>query len=813
MLGLLASAVFAALSLCTNAATRFYQWPWFFYWQVLLIAPIAMLVARLVVGARLTRFGGWLDGGLVLLAAANLVAAIFSPFRPQSLNAALLPVAAVSLAYLGLDWIQRDPVRRQERIAQLARTIGWLMVLFVGVSLGLWLFARVLPAWAAGTSLGAALAIRNEEPLGHSVYTAGFAILCAPWLGVLGLTAARRWRGLWLFAATLALVLVLTTSSRGGVLALVTMLACAAAIWLARSSLGGGRRLLVVAALLLAAGTFVGINPRLRDLVIHGGWNDPAIESNRQRAAMLQAGWLMGQDRPWVGFGPGTVSLVYPRYRARLSGGVDDVLQLHNTPLQLWAELGAAGVVAGLLLIVGAVCLARDAWRQVQDPVNRLRTRAVLITFVGYAVMSLFDYQLDIPLFAATTAALLVMLRTTSSGPTDAFVPSVVPSAAMRLAGALLMMALGVMLWPALPNLRARQLFAQAADARVAGDNAAFVTGAEQAARVTPWEPFYLTQLAAYYGDQYLQAGTTTERTRAGGECRARLRRALQIDPDQEYCHFNLGWLLLPSEPAEAERHFRAAARLSPHRGGLYLGIGLSLLARNDESAVSMFALEWLNDPQAFTSPRWDAPPLSALRDKVVEALHRLAVHALEQAALSPASQGQVRYVAALADWWLGRSADITVLVRYGTPEERHFFQSLEAMAKRSSIPMESGVPEPWRPLYVAWRDGTLPAGLAADPPAAADALRRRLAGMQDSFVRLLTGPPGPEAALIQYGRNDRPGHSVLQRNQDGFLLRDLYVYPESLLVRKYSSFLFPPKGYLPDWLLRQSSDLPARAP
>ena len=110
LLGLLASAVFAALSLCTNAATRFYQWPWFFYWQVLLVAPIAILVARLVAGARLARFGGWLDGGLVLLAAANVVAAIFSPFRPQSLNAALVPVAAVSLAYLGLDWIQRDPV-------------------------------------------------------------------------------------------------------------------------------------------------------------------------------------------------------------------------------------------------------------------------------------------------------------------------------------------------------------------------------------------------------------------------------------------------------------------------------------------------------------------------------------------------------------------------------------------------------------------------------------------------------------------------------------------------------------------------------
>jgi tetratricopeptide (TPR) repeat protein len=431
----------------------------------------------------------------------------------------------------------------------------------------------------------------------------------------------------------------------------------------------------------------------------------------------------------------------------------------------------------------------------------------VLTAFSGYAVMSLLDYQLDVPLFAATAAALLVVLRASSSERAEPPAAPAVPSAAARLLGVLLLAALGIMLWPTLPNLRARQLFSQAADAREAGDNAAFVAGAERAARLAPWEPFYLTQLAAYYGDQYLQAGAATERTRATDQCRALLRRALEIDPDQDYCHFNLAWLLLAKEPAEAERHFRAAARLSSYRGGVYLGIGLSLLARNEDSAISMFALEWLNDPQAFTSPRWDTPPLSSFRGRVAAALHRLAAHGLKQTALSAASRDQIRYVAALTDWWLGRSADTAELVRYGSPEQRHFFQSLEAVEKRSFTPMDSSVPEPWKPLYIAWRDGTLPVSFAKDQPAAAGAFRRRLADTQNSFVRLLTGPPGPEVALIQYGRNDRPGHSVLQRNQDGFLLRDLYVYPENLLVKKYASFLFPPKGYLPDWLLRQNSD------
>src|SRR5208283_5262286 len=227
LLGGLAFVVFTALSLSTNAATRFYQWPWFFYWQVLLIAPIATLAGRLLCRARLARFGGWLDHGLVLLVAANVIAALFSPFRPQSLNLALIPVAGVSLAYLCLDWIGRDGApERNRRAAILAEMIGASMILFVAASVAVWLFARVLPSWSAGAPLAAALRIRNAEPFGHSLYTAGAAVLSAPWLAALGIAGPRRWRGLRLLAAAFALGLVTASSSRGGVAAVITMLAC-----------------------------------------------------------------------------------------------------------------------------------------------------------------------------------------------------------------------------------------------------------------------------------------------------------------------------------------------------------------------------------------------------------------------------------------------------------------------------------------------------------------------------------------------------------------------------------------------------------
>ena len=815
-LGLLGVAVFAALSLSTNAATRFYQWPWFFYWQMLLVTPIALLAGRLLAGRRgLPRFGGWLDSGLVLLAAVNVVAALLSSFRPQSLNVALIPVAAVSLAYLELDWIERDTVQRAARITLLARLLGILMFLFAVVSLGLWLFVHVWPAWTAGRPLGEALTIRNADPLGHSVYTAGFAVLAVPWLAVLGLTTRGWQRKFWFVAATLALALVPTAYSRGGALALIAALACAAVLGLAQLSLSRFQRLLITAGVLLAAAILVGLDPRLRNLVLNRRWSALASESNRQRSAMLEAGWLMGRDRWWMGYGPGTVSLVYPRYRARLSGGVDDVLQLHNTPVQFWAELGAPGVLALVLLLLGAATLGCDSWRQrgraTAVSADRLRMQAVLVAFAGYAVMCLVDYQLDVPLFAVIVTALLVLWRVGLVEHAHASEHFIVSPLSARLAGGVLLAALTVMLWPMLPNLRARQLFASAADTREAGNIAAFVAGTEKAAAAAPWDAFYPVQLGAFYGEQYLQAGDPGAKTRARQLCAASLNRALAINPDQEYCHFNLGWLLLPEDPAAAEPHFRAAARLVPDKGGVYLGLGLSLLAQH-KNATGAFALEWLNDPQAITSPLWNLPPLAALRGDVAMALHRETAHWREQTALPAATGHQLRYVAALTDWWLGATPDVAILGDEGLPEPRRFFENLKLIDQRIYVPRKAGG-QPWEQLYAAWRDAfTLPVA-PGDALEFVKAINRRLLRERDSFARLLVSPPGDDPALQQTTRRERPGYNVLMRNQDGFLLSDLYVFPENRLVEKYASFLFPSKGYLPGRVLLESLDRLAPAP
>jgi hypothetical protein len=215
--------------------------------------------------------------------------------------------------------------------------------------------------------------------------------------------------------------------------------------------------------------------------------------------------------------------------------------------------------------------------------------------------------------------------------------------------------------------------------------------------------------------------------------------------------------------------------------------------------------LEWANDPHAVSSPRWDLPPLSAWRGRTSAALQHLAGRWLQEDTLTATEQARIRYVAALASWWVNRSADIAPLDRDSSPEQRRFFQDLDAIERRAYAPAPPRAPEPWEQLYLAWRDNTIPTARAGESPAFAAALRRRIGGHQDSFLRLLTDPTAGEAALVRFGQNERPGYSVLARNQDGFPLRDLYIYPENLVVEKYASFLFPPKGYLPDRLLLET--------
>jgi O-antigen ligase len=586
-------ASLVVLTLVDRGATRMYATPWWWIYWLMHGAAAVALFARAVDSTRpmVLPPGRWLVA-LGVSAGVVLAASWQSPYRGQSILAAATPLAALMVFLLVYDWVQAELIATEARRKMLARGIGGLLGVTVVLSVVRWT-AAAAARWSQGATWSEIMEARNGFPLGHTNYTAGLALLALPWCGVLAWRARGVVRAAWSALTGLALVALFTSGSRGGLLGLAAM--AAVALLLARL---GWRRVAVLG--LLALGLLlllVVANPRVRSLLHATDPLTPPSESDMQHSAMLVAGLRMGGDRPLLGWGPGVTPWVYPRYRAGLAGGAENVLQLHSLPVQIWADAGAPGLLCllglgGLLIAAGwrhtensftssAVLqpalisserglkhrATPETWwsalttgfRRQEDDDGPLVSPAALLALAGYGVFALTDFQLDVPVFAVVVAvggACLV--------PGDGAVVSA------RTRGSVAVGAMLAMLAVALLGRRdpTTALNAEALD---------LARNPAQAARAI-----------------------------------ALLRDSLARNPDQEIAHFNLGWLLVVRDPVAAERHFLAAARLVPDKGGVYFGLGLARLNHDDATgAAHAWALECLNDPLFLSSPWWRAEALA----------------------------------------------------------------------------------------------------------------------------------------------------------------------------------------------------------
>ena len=578
-LGAAGLAGLAIISLASPGATRMFAWPWSLAYAVALLAPAVIFLARAFDPRRplLLPPAAWRFTALAL-AAGIVASALASPWRGPSLLASAPLLAAIALYFALYDFRRADPPSAavQDRIAAL----GLSAILLV--SFGLWLAS--LP----GRSFAEAVTARNPFPLGHSNYTAGLTLLALPLFGALAWRATGRGRAAWLAAVALALVLLVSSGSRAaipalGVLGFVALLV---------APLPRRRKFFLALALPLAALAITAAHPRTRAMLLPA---DPAAApnaSNVQRAAMLATALHMAGDRPLLGYGAGSTPLAYPRYRGHLDGGAENVLQLHNTPAQLLAELGTAGL--GCAFVLAALAL--------RSLVRRTAPSGPALALVGYAVFALADWQLDLPIFGFVVAYCLAVVTP----------------------------ATGLASGPGL--------------SRALGLGAACALGLVAAfGRSDPTPALNVRALAL----------ARTAVPAATSEAVALLHRSLALNPDQEIAHFNLGWLLLVSDPAAAERHFTAALRLVPDKGGVYFGLGLARLNLDRPGeAARAFALECLNDPAFVFSPWWREPALAALGPATRTAFAQLAALAGRVGPgtrLNPWAARQLPGVAALA--------------------------------------------------------------------------------------------------------------------------------------------------------------------
>ncbi len=560
--GLLSLAV---ITLSDRGTSLMYAAPWSNLYWLTLVLPPALLLLRL--GGKIPlRFPAtsWLIW-FIATAATLIAAAGFSPYRGPCLLWTALPLAGLVIFLLVHDWLAARSENRN-RLAGFQTVAGGLIML---ASIGYWL---VDVAGLTRTQIFSAelFAMRNPHPLGHANYTAGLALLSLPWL----LRATFHQRGLArlvaLAATGLGLLALFMSGSRGGLLGLGAL--GVAAIFMAK--LKWKRFLLFAGLVVAAAGLLAVANPRIRAML---GPRDPSAEPNIstvQRAAMLDAGLAMGIARPLLGWGPGSTPLAFPRFRQQLEGGAENVLQLHNTPVEILAGTGLAGWLASVFFL-------GLAYR------SRAQAPVAAITLAGYAVFSLTDYQLDVPVFVFALAVLAAQLAPPGQAPA---------SSRLRIGLALTAIATVILIAVLGQHDPTPQLNTEAL--------------------ILARDPTQSAQAIAL------------------------LNQSLALNPDQEIAHFNLGWLLVVPDPPGAEKHFREAMRLVPDKGGVYFGIGLARLNQgNHTGAARALALECLNEPPFLASPWWKVPEISAEREATAAIFAQLAT----QAANTRPTEGWVR--------------------------------------------------------------------------------------------------------------------------------------------------------------------------
>lgn len=775
----------AGVTFAHPSATRMHTWPWSGFVFLLWVLPVGAML-----GTALTsptwRLPPWpVLTGLLLLTGGAIASASLSPFAPAILPR-IWPTLGGSALLLWLHhrWSEETGTGRRCQSDTIALSLAIAGTVLALVCVLAWPGLTWPMPWHS----------RNPVPFGHSTYTAGAIVALIPWIALQAWNAAGLRRFTWMVATAIGLLALASTSSRGGVLGL----AGAAGLATAGAILFGGwsrQRKLASALGLLALGALVvATNPRLRELVIHRQWGADAAESNLQRRAMLAAGVKLGAERPLLGWGPGTVPLAYPKIRSALDGGVENVLQLHSTPAQIWATTGAIGIAAALFVAAGLITALR---RAPKTPA----TGAAAASLVGYALMALTDHQMDVP--AITVAVVVGTALLLVSAPRQA---EVRPGRGLRFGVvAIVGMMILVLALPTLRDMRARQLYDDALSALATGRTPDALAALDQATRATPLDPFFEHTAAAYrWMDPNPEAQLLPPVVRIR-DAITRLERSLATGAHLEFAHFNLGWLLLETnQPAQAVPHFKAAAQLVPDKGGVYFGLGLALRASGSQAAaVRAFAFEWINDPLAFTSPAWEVPDLAPL----VPAIREEAGRVLET--LASQSPAAARVGPWLRWWWRSGMQD--------APSERTdapsgwnaasnaFATAWPAIAARA--PLDASAPmSDWGRAYTAWRtvaaagdaDSTAFVLTANGDAALASALTRRAHQTRADFRAFLVGATGDEPTLVRTLRRVRPGYGVLALHPEGAPLQDVYVVQENRVATAFAAELFPRKGWVP---------------
>lgn len=707
LLGIAAGLSYAGFTLIPDNHSLMVGFPWVYLVQLGFWGGVLWAIAKIWFQrqADANQKGlQWLGGGLDWVIFCWVGTLSFSLVSSEFTQMAF-PYSIINFAYIGILYgLHRHLGDRPKPLLKEPLIIaqGILCWAFIATSLVLWVKDTVLPEFQRIAELKAigidttydlsSLTLRNWATFGHPNYVAGFLLLALPLLGSLAI-AAKSWvRWFWVSGFVLGLITFYSTNSRGGWLGLFAALVAIAVLllkksnlpkrWLSLGSLGSITVLLIWAVQ----------NDRLRrtftglfSLGQQGG-------EFAYRWITAYTGWHMGWSKPIAGNGLGSVMMLYQEFRPHWAGLEAEILfQLHSTPVQIWAELGLCGIATltlGLLLL-GKMwwrLLAADVWQNI-DPADQVLIFGLGAGGIGYGVLALTDYQLDVLAIAGfliLNMALLTTLHHRYGVKTEQMKPIFQPFALMMVA----MTLISSLIW-FVPFNQAYAYSEKGFQALSEDQLEAFATNLTQAYFKAPWQPYYAYQLGWTLGELGITNANEPQVQRDLTE-QAILwfQKAIAVSPNYEFGQSNLGWLTLPTTPTAATKYFSRAAELMPARPTIMNGLGQSWLKQGDrEKGIEAIALEFVRSPNIATSPQWQNPEWEPYYFDILRRTDQIFTELIAQTSLENETLQQwLHQNRGALRWYIGND-----------PKALEDFQTANHPIGELLVALESTAPDAWQ--------------------------------------------------------------------------------------------------------------------
>lgn len=631
LLLLLLTGFYILFTLFPDSSTVILSFPWVFLWYSALNLPIFLLLYQLYKEQKIQPLKNGFDSLIIIAFIALCISSLTSPFPHHAQWYSWL-----SLGYFSTLYLLYPYTNTSENRLNLWKKQGYLNLAFIAVSLSLWLTQTVLPLWGKNLQFNpnytlnnlvadlTSLNNRNWAPLGHQNYVAGYLLLSLPLLISLIFLEKGHKKKLWIIGTILNLITLYTTYSKGGWLSLVVLFIGVIILIFWKTNLK--RIYKVFLSLSGLSIIIIGIinNPRFNSLFnLLQGKGEGDLPYRIINTAM---GWEIGKEHLLTGIGLGNIPLVYQKYRPIWAGRESELsYQLHNTFIQLWAELGLWGIIiiVGFLgCIINTIC----QYQRINNKNDLILLISISFALLGYGFMSLTDYQLDnfcisstLVIYTAIFASIgrENLLKNQEISPFKELKNNRKNSYFNFIILSVLIFVL-IINFHLYPILKAWQLSSEGflALKQEKPDYTLFVEKLTQAQKTAPFEPYYSSQLGWILGEIALENKDNS----LFNESIKWFELAIKTNPNQEFIHSNLAYLLLSqNNPSLAQKYLQESANLMPAKQGLYYGLGLSLLAQNKlDLAIKAFIVEGLRYPQFMTSPLWRNAPLNSIYHRVI---------------------------------------------------------------------------------------------------------------------------------------------------------------------------------------------------